>query len=498
MNPSRCSRIRRLGILFGLGLLVVAVCLGSRVKRSAVAPLRSATVSIDVHHPGAPVPPEFLGLSFELSSLPVIARYGSSGDFVGMLRSLGPGLLRFGGITADTRVAWIDRTTPLPSWAFLGLRASDFRELRQLASRSGWHILLTIGLAHYDPRAAAHEAFAAETALGGWLVGIELGNEPDSYARHDLRTLPWTPDRYSREVTVYRRAIAKVAPGLKFVGPDVSGSQAFIKWGRRTAVGQHPLLLTGHHYPLGCRQTPKPTARRLLSTPIRRAEDESLLRYLSVSRSSGIRFRMDETNSVSCGGTAGISNTFASALWAVDYIAHIMTAGAVGVNFQGNPANCDGYTPVCASTSRGLADGALTAQPEWYALLLSRALVGDRPVRVIASRLQADIDVIALQSDKRQLHVVIVDDDPPGTGVVAVRLHVGAGFKTAAVLPLTAPSLDATTGIRLGGRAVASDGTWSVVSRSHHPVRNGAVRLRVSPTSAMLVTVTGDAGDTSR
>ena len=34
--------------------------------------------------------------------------------------------------------------------------------------------MLTIGLAHYDPSAAAREASAAKAALGRWLVGIEL------------------------------------------------------------------------------------------------------------------------------------------------------------------------------------------------------------------------------------------------------------------------------------------------------------------------------------
>ena len=45
--------------------------------------------------------------------------------------------------------------------------AGELRDLRSLAARSGWRILLTIGLTHYDPRAGAREAAAARTALGG-------------------------------------------------------------------------------------------------------------------------------------------------------------------------------------------------------------------------------------------------------------------------------------------------------------------------------------------
>lgn len=146
--------------------LVLALHLfeGSSRDGSASDPV---SVSIDVRRLGAPVPREFLGLSFELSSLPQIARYASSGDFASMLRSLDGGVLRFGGASADTRVAWTDAATPLPAWASFALHVGDFRHLRKLASESGWRILLTIGLAHYDPRAAAREAAAAKTALGG-------------------------------------------------------------------------------------------------------------------------------------------------------------------------------------------------------------------------------------------------------------------------------------------------------------------------------------------
>ena len=57
-----------------------------------------------------------------------------------------------------------------------------------------------------------------------------------------------------------------------------------------------------------------------------------------------------------------------------------MASGAVGINLQGNPGNCAGYTPLCAPDPGALAKGALHAQPDWYALLLTRSLVGYRPL----------------------------------------------------------------------------------------------------------------------
>jgi hypothetical protein len=143
-----------------------------------------------------------------------------------------------------------------------------------------------------------------------------LGNEPNAYALHGLRSEPWTFVQYDEQVAAYRSAIEAAAPGIALAGPDVSGSSAFESWGVGEVVDQTPALLTGHHYPLGCEQTPAPTIARLLSPQIRRLEVSSLERYMSVANASELPFRLDETNTVSCGGLEGISDTFASALWA--------------------------------------------------------------------------------------------------------------------------------------------------------------------------------------
>ena len=47
-----------------------------------------------------------------------------------------------------------------------------------------------------------------------------------------------------------------------------------------------------------------------------------------------IPFRLTEINSVTCGGTPGVSNAFATALWAPDAIFEYVRAGARGVNLH--------------------------------------------------------------------------------------------------------------------------------------------------------------------
>ena len=449
------------------------------------------SVSYDASEPGPTVPQDFLGLSFEVGSLNRIAAYSSEGDLVAMLRSLGVGVLRFGGVTADEQVAWTDAVSARPPWAWGVLEPGNLTQLGRLAAASGWGVILTLGLGHYDPQAAAREAAVAKAALGNSLEAIEIGNEPESYARHGLRPMPWAPEQYNEEVLAYRTAIEALAPGIPLAGPDSSGSSSYERWGLSEAIYQRPALLTGHHYPMGCAEHPAPTITRLLSGHVRALEERSLRRYVFIGRETEVPFRLDESGTVSCGGVAGISNTFASALWGVSYLTQAMRLGAAGINFEGNPTNCLGYTPVCAPTPEAAATGELEARPEWYALLLARSLLGERPLRTIVGPAnRPNVVASAFRAADGTTKFVLIDDDAPGARGVAMRLHVGSGFGGATILSLTAPSLSALTGVELGGRAVAANGTWTQPAVLPHAAnQNGVITVDVAPSTAALVTV---------
>jgi hypothetical protein len=460
----------------------------ARAGDMAGQPGGPVTVAIDPFDPGRPVPQRFLGLSFEAAALGQLAQYAHRGDLVGLLRSLGPGTLRFGGITADQNVAWTDAATPRPAWASSVIGPAQLRAIGVLARRSGWRILLTVGLAHYEPTAAAREVAAAHRALGPYLAAVEIGNEPNAYGNHGLRELPWIAQGYEEEVSSYREAIAALTPGVPIAGPDVSGSGAFSEWGGEEALAQTPALLTGHHYPLGCAHTPAPSIEALLSSATRGSEARSLETYMSVARSNGVPLGIDETNTVSCGGVTGVSDTFASALWASGYITQAMAAS---INLQGNPTNCAGYTPLCAPNPTALAEGELRAQPEWYALLLTRSLVGYRPLPTTISAVGSpDLVAASFSGPEHSLKVVLADDEPAGTSPLALQLEVGAGMGAASILRLTAPSQSATGGVRLAGRAVAANGSWRAPKRTESvATHSGILALELAPGSAALVTI---------
>src|SRR5947209_164505 len=132
-------------------LLIAAACAALALAAAAPAapgpharkpPARTLTATIDASAPGRPIPASFLGLSFEAKALPQLAHYGDEGNMVQLMRSLGPGVIRFGGVTVDTQVAWSPNGDSKPSWATTVVTRNDLAGIARLAAESHWGVLL--------------------------------------------------------------------------------------------------------------------------------------------------------------------------------------------------------------------------------------------------------------------------------------------------------------------------------------------------------------------
>lgn len=460
--------------------LALALATGARA-----APL---TISVDESSAGPAVPQDFLGLSYEVRSLSQIAGYARQGNFVPLMRSLGHGVMRFGGVTADSQTAWAAPGRARPTWANSTVTPDDFANLATLVRAAGWRTLLSVNLAHYDPDAAAHEVATAQTDLGDSLAGIEIGNEANAYAKHGLRDDPWGFDQYRQDVDNYRAAIDAQAPGVPLAGPDASSGH--IDWLSEEAVSERPALLTAHFYSLGCHGSVPAEIAELFSPMIRGRLAYFMTHFGRVSLLNQIPLRITETNNVSCGGRGGVSNSMASALWATDLMVQAMHAGIAGVNFHGSLSNCRGYSPLCTLTPADADSGRMHAQPEWYALLLARRLIGDRPLRSSVRNPRPKVTIEAFAAPGGRLQFVIVNELAHHNRPLPVLLHVPARLRSGTILRLSARLPSSTDGVKLGGRLVRSDGTWrpqpNVPRVSGKP---GALTLMVPAGTAALVTL---------
>jgi hypothetical protein len=71
-----------------------------------------------------------------------------------------------------------------------------------------------------------------------------------------------------------------------------------------------------------------------------------------------------------------------------------------------------------------------------------------------------------------------------------VQLGVPRSFGAGPILRLTAPGLQATSGVTLGGNAVSAEGTWSpAAALPYVSGKPGALALKMPAGSAALVTL---------
>jgi hypothetical protein len=501
-----------------LGAVALALAIGPRA--SAAAPREGASrataipVAVAEARPGAVIAPDFLGLSFETTVLSSPALRASAPPLVALLRNLGAGVMRVSGVSAD-RTQWLGAPGALAPWSIATIAPADLANLASLMRSSGWRLLLGLNLGHVSAPALVEETRSTARILAGSLAGVMIGNEPDLYTHPPsapfraaiggaaLRPPGWGLPEYESEVSSLRAALAAAGVPAAVYGPDTATSRWLESYADAQAVGL--AALAQHYYPLDrcsggrlLRVAASPAG--LLSPGVARRESHAVAGYMRVAATHGLALRIDEANSVACAGQPGTSDTFAGALWALDFSLLAAERGAAGVNFHGGLGSCAAggtivapwYSPLCT-----LPDGQLHARPEYYALVLLRSLEGCAflPVTYASSR---NIAVYALRAPDGSLRIVIDDKEVarprrfaprPAPAPAWLSLRVGSGYRRASVVSLTAPAAAARGEVRLGGAMIGADGTLATPLEVPLPRSLGGFEVRVVPASAAVITL---------
>ena len=472
-------------------------------------------VSVAAGPTTATLPQDFLGLSLETTALASPALTTDAPVLGNLLRGLGPGLLRVSGASVD-HTQWLIPPARLEPWSSATIGPSDLERLAALMRASGWRLLLGLNLGHLLRGALVEEARTASSLLGPSLAGVAIGNEPDIFTTAapapfrpllggtPLRTRGWALDGFLAQSRSVREALAAGGVSVPVYGPETATETWLTAYGAAEHVGL--AALTPHLYPLiRCRAgrplAHGPTAGSLLSRAVAALEGRQVARFMAAASGSGLPLRVDETNSVACGGQPGMSNTFASALWALDYSLIAASHGVAGLNFHGGLGPCargggiisPWYSPLCT-----LPSGALSARPELYALLALRTLEGSAFVPV-SYRTAANVSVYALRAPDGTLHVVIDDMRVPPPRrhhrhaaplpPLHVTLHVAPSYQSASVVRLLAPGLDSREGVTLGGSSLRPDGTLPAPAPSPVAGAAGSFVVELRPASAALLTL---------
>ncbi|KAG9026611.1 hypothetical protein FRB95_008665 [Tulasnella sp. JGI-2019a] len=166
----------------------------------------------------------------------------------------------------------------------------------------------------------------SKTYLGDSLIGLQLANEPDLYSRNSKRGPDYSiPDFFADTATMIQR--------LPITEPIIIGPSVCCTWDIDTVISDGYLtkfapsikLIDALHYPNNnCKEgadavVPQNILPYYLSHTNVQALVSPYLGVVSTALAAGKQFIMMETNTASCGGFPGVSNSFASALWGVDY-----------------------------------------------------------------------------------------------------------------------------------------------------------------------------------
>jgi hypothetical protein len=449
------------------------------------------------------LPRSFFGLSTEYWGLPLFEEHPKLFDRVLRLLRVpgdGPMLLRVGGDSAD-HTFWAPRLRRAPRWMFR-LTPRWLQQTSGVVHRLGVKLLLDLNLVTDSPARAAQLAQIAEAdEPRGSIVGFEIGNEPDLYSRRywlkaltptltSEKLLPraLTATAYVADFRSYARLLSTVAPRVTLAGPALALPRASLRWLSDLLAGAGGSLgmVTAHSYPYSaCEHHPTnssyPTIARLLSERASAGVAQSVEPAVRLAHRAGLKLRLDELNSVTCSGRRGISNTFATALWAPDTLFELLRARVDGVNMH--------VRATAINAPFLLTPSGLYVRPLMYGLALFTRALGPGAQLLpadLAAPSSPHLKAWAVRVRGNVLHVVLIDKgDSPATVLLRVP-----GRGAAIVERLLAPAVSSSSGVTLNGQHLGADARWH---GAPHPQRVARTRsgyeVTVAGSSAALVII---------
>jgi hypothetical protein len=473
---------------------------GPAAGARATADAPSTTIAVDRAHPFGALPSDFVGLSYEMRELSKLCTTGTcpgnfdgrQGNLVALYRNLGRSNVRIGGNQLDRDTLWVPAgmqpPNPLPPWTADVVTPDDIARLNQFLRASGWKSEVGINLAHFDPALAADEAHTLLSVLGRRLSGAACGNEPNHYASNKYRPAPYGFAEHQKDW----EACAALVGSNRIAAPDLSGPTSTATWFDQFAQAEHAKInmLTAHNY------TGATTIAQLLSPQIHDKELADVAPQLASAKAVNVPIRLDETNSAVGGGIDGVSNVYASALWAMDYNLNLAQAGFAGINFHGGFAVCNAplfngkfqrYTPICAANDADMQAKIYTVMPEYYGLYMATRMGTGRFLPVTVSS-DHNVTAYAVRGDDGRLRVAVIEKDDTTGAPVPVSLAVRGATGRASVLHLTGSTLASADGVAVQGATVDRQGRLNPGRADRVRVNRGTVNLDVASGSAVVIT----------
>jgi hypothetical protein len=446
--------------------------------------LGSAT--LNTASPGSQIQPSFTGFSHEWTS--PVELMGVPGNTNPIYRQLVKNLTAFGGGPLLVRIGGnsTDKTTA-PTTGIVAPMA-------QLYTDIGAKFTLGVNLGSDNVSLATEQAQAYVANMPtGSLEAIEIGNEPDLYAGNGDRPSTYTFADYFSDFATWRTAIFPLLPqGVGLMGPSWASTSSLSNLPTFLTQEEQYLSIVSQHYYAGtaCNGNTNPPDYLLQDSAATKGAT-AVASSVTLTHQASLPFRIGEMNSISCGGETGVSDIFASALWATDVMFEFANAGVDGVNFHNGNGGAYALFQFNEATQGNTTTYSLeSVRPEYYGLLFFQMATANTSKLVpVTLSTQANLKVWASVDSSGVVRVVLINKDEAAQGVVSITLP---GYGAASITRLTAANYQATAGITLGGQTFdgSTDGTIQGTAYTESAAaNNGVYSVALAPTSAALLTI---------
>ena len=391
-------------------------------KHKAPPPPQLALTPALTSAPGATISLPPVGLSLEY---PVMAADLGGGvcpapALVAELQRLGSPPLQLAGQSQDFTVPAASAPSTPQSWEELTsypLSEAFWSRLHCLLSAT--HEPLTAGLnVRIGQLAWAQQMVAGANAAATNGVSFSLGNEPDLYYLPNYYSLdkPQASEEAS-EVGLYLRAASAIRPAAgsaPLIGPELSGPS---RW-RSSLPGVISTLGLGivgvHAYPLSVCRTPRAATVNGLLEPSVGDAPSRLAWVVADARAAGKQALITEANSVSCGGKSGVSDSRASAVWAVRFVLSALRTGFAEVRFHFSGDPYDPFYLRGGEVVRRPLETAMTALNGWLPIGATlRSVAGLRGIEATAITAPGAQPLVLIDNEERKTRTLRLSGEAP-------------------------------------------------------------------------------------
>lgn len=446
----------------------------------------AAMVTVDVGTTVGRIGPDFTGFSFEKTHIMNGSLTSNNANMIALYKLLGSPVTRIGANDVE-RCTWAGMG-PAPSQPngqpfVTKVTTGGVDQFCGFLAATGSKAIYGVNFQLDNVTLSSAEAAYVMGQCPSSILGIEIGNEPDKFGNWMIQQSAY--NKFADAILVN--------PGALLVGPACT-TKAAVSFGvpfTDSIAAQYPGklgLLVQHSYVAAANSSGCSVPNLQITTT--QLTDVFDTMEAAAMKDSIPAWRMDENNTCSGHGQQGVSDTFISALWAVDYMFEVAKRGGSGVNFHNGENGQDGTVPFYYEPLKETNGAVVEVQPEYYGLLLF-AEAGTGPL--VSTTVTTSAQFFTAWAIKASGFTSVVLNNRDASGALNVTLDLGSAVSSASAIYLEgtpAGSLTAAAGsVTLAGAQVAVTGEWPRSAPYIQTVSGNSVSVYVPAASAALVRV---------